>query len=238
MTPSEIDSRLERILPRVQKPGRYTGGELNQVVKDWDTVRTRVAMAFPDLYDLGMSNLGLMILYDLVNKRDDALAERVYSPWLDMESELRKAGIPLYSLETRHAIRDFDILAVSLPYETLYTNTLNMLDLAGIPLFSSDRTTDDPLVIAGGHTTFNPEPMAPFIDAFVIGEGEEVMIEIVETHQAWKKSGERDRPPTLDRRIRDGPARLHVRLHHLVRRWPPPSAAARRQPGSPRRLFP
>jgi radical SAM superfamily enzyme YgiQ (UPF0313 family) len=161
MTPSEIDSRLERILPRVQKPGRYTGGELNQVVKDWDTVRTRVAMAFPDLYDLGMSNLGLMILYDLVNKRDDALAERVYSPWLDMESELRKAGIPLYSLETRHAIRDFDILAVSLPYETLYTNTLNMLDLAGIPLFSSERTTDDPLVIAGGHTTFNPEPMAP-----------------------------------------------------------------------------
>ncbi|HUF37690.1 MAG TPA: TIGR03960 family B12-binding radical SAM protein [Anaerolineales bacterium] len=190
MTPSEIESRLERILPRVQKPGRYTGGELNQVVKDWDGVETTVAMAFPDIYDLGMSNLGMMILYDLVNKRADALAERVYSPWLDMEAELREAGIPLYSLETKHAIRDFDILAVSLPYETLYTNTLNLLDLAGIPLFSDERSPDDPLVIAGGHAAFNPEPMAPFIDAFVIGEGEEVMIEIVEVHQAWKKSGE------------------------------------------------
>ena len=114
MTPSEIDSRLERILPRVQKPGRYTGGELNQVVKDWDAAATRVAVAFPDIYDLGMSNLGLMILYDLVNKRPDALAERVYSPWLDMEAELRSAEIPLYSLETHHAVRDFDILAVSL----------------------------------------------------------------------------------------------------------------------------
>ena len=190
MTPSELESRLERILPRVQKPGRYTGGELNQVVKDWDGVETTVAMAFPDIYDLGMSNLGMMILYDLVNRRADALAERVYSPWLDMEAELREAGIPLYSLETKHAIKDFDILAVSLPYETLYTNTLNMLDLAGIPHFSDERMADDPLVIAGGHTTFNPEPMAPFIDAFVIGEGEEVMIEIVEVHQAWKKSGE------------------------------------------------
>ena len=190
MTPSEIETRLERILARVQKPGRYTGGELNQVVKDWDGVRTKVAMAFPDIYDLGMSNLGVMILYDLINRRDDALAERVYSPWMDMEAELRKAGIPLYSLETKHALRDFDILAISLPYETLYTNTLNMLDLARIPLFSAERSADDPLVIAGGHTTFNPEPMAPFIDVFVIGEGEEVMIEIVEVHQAWQKSGE------------------------------------------------
>ncbi len=186
----EIERLLERVLPRVQKPGRYTGGELNQVVKDWSDIDTRVALAFPDIYDLGMSNLGLMILYDLINKRTDALAERVYTPWMDMEEIHREHNLPLYSLESKHAVRDFDILAFSLPYETLYTNTLNMLDLAGIPIFSSERGVDDPLVIAGGHTSFNPEPMAPFIDAFAIGEGEEVMMEIIDVHKAWKASGE------------------------------------------------
>ena len=190
MEAKEIERLLERVLPRVEKPGRYTGGELNQVVKDWSKTDVRVAMAFPDIYDLGMSNLGLMILYDLVNKRGDALAERVYAPWMDMEDVLRTHHIPLFSLETKHAIKDFDILAFSLPYETLYTNALNMLDLAGIPHFARDRGSDDPLVIAGGHSTFNPEPMAPFIDAFVIGEGEEVMMEIVDVHKAWKASGE------------------------------------------------
>ncbi len=186
----EIERLLERVLPRVQKPGRYTGGELNQVVKDWSDIDTRVALAFPDIYDLGMSHLGLMILYDLINKRTDALAERVYTPWMDMEEIHREHNLPLYSLESKHAVRDFDILAFSLPYETLYTNTLNMLDLAGIPIFSSERGVDDPLVIAGGHTSFNPEPMAPFIDAFAIGEGEEVMMEIIDVHKAWKASGE------------------------------------------------
>ncbi len=186
----EIERLLERVLPRVQKPGRYTGGELNQVVKDWSDIDTRVALAFPDIYDLGMSNLGLMILYDLINKRTDALAERVYTPWMDMEEIHREHNLPLYSLDSKHAVRDFDILAFSLPYETLYTNTLNMLDLAGIPIFSSERGVDDPLVIAGGHTSFNPEPMAPFIDAFAIGEGEEVMMEIIDVHKAWKASGE------------------------------------------------
>lgn len=186
----EIERLLERLLPRVEKPGRYTGGELNQIVKDWDSTGTRVALAFPDIYDLGMSNLGLMILYDLINKRDDSLAERVYSPWMDMENILRTHRIPLYGLESKHALKDFDILAFSLPYETLYTNTLNMLDLAGIPHYAHERTSADPLVIAGGHATFNPEPMAPFIDAFVIGEGEEVMMEIIDVHKAWKASGE------------------------------------------------
>jgi radical SAM family uncharacterized protein len=188
MDPETIERWLNRNLMTVQKPGRYTGGEWNQVVKDWNTVATRVALAFPDIYDLGMSNLGLAILYDILNKQPNILAERVYSPWIDMEEAMRRDNIPLYSLETKHLIRDFDILGISLPYETLYTNTLNLLDLANIPLFSQDRKLDDPIVIVGGHAAFNPEPMADFIDAFVIGEGEEVILEIVDLVQEWKTS--------------------------------------------------
>ncbi|MGW8251841.1 MAG: TIGR03960 family B12-binding radical SAM protein, partial [Anaerolineales bacterium] len=184
-----IQTRLERILPRVEKPGRYTGGELNQVVKDWDAVHTHVALVFPDIYDLGMSNLGLAILYDLINRRPDSLAERSFAPWTDMERELRQTGTPLYSLETKHALADFDIIGISLPYETLYTNTLNLLDLGGVPLFSADRDESQPLVIAGGHATYNPEPMHAFIDAFVIGEGEDVIEEIIDIHQAWQHTG-------------------------------------------------
>ncbi len=188
ITPDQIKNHLERILPTVQKPGRYTGGELNQVEKDWEEIQTRIALIFPDIYDLGMSNLGLTILYDLINKRADALAERAYTPAEDMETALRTNRLPLYSLETKHSLADFDILAFSLPYETLYTNTLNVLDLAGVPLFTAERQEMHPLVIAGGHATYNPEPMAPFIDAFVIGEGEEVIQDIVNAHQAWKES--------------------------------------------------
>ncbi|HZD56160.1 MAG TPA: B12-binding domain-containing radical SAM protein, partial [Anaerolineales bacterium] len=190
MSPDEIQIKLEEILPAVQKPGRYTGGELNQVVKDWDQFETRVALVFPDIYDLGMSNLGLAILYDLVNQRADALAERAYSPWSDMEALMRSMEVPLYSLESKHSLADFHIIGFSLPYETLYTNTLNALDLAGIPIFSAQRTRDHPLVIAGGHATFNPEPMHPFIDAFVIGEGEEVIHDIIDLYQSWRQSGE------------------------------------------------
>lgn len=185
---NSIQTNLERILPRVQKPGRYTGGELNQTVKDWETVHTRVALVFPDIYDLGMSNLGMAILYDLLNRREDVLAERVFSPWTDMETEMRKSGVPLYSLETKHPLADFDIIGFSLPYETLYTNTLNALDLAQIPIFSTERDKEHPLIIAGGHATFNPEPMHAFIDAFVIGEGEQVIQEIVNIYQTWKSS--------------------------------------------------
>ena len=189
MRPETIQARLERLLPKVQRPARYTGGELNQVVKDWDAVAVRVALVFPDVYDLGMSNLGLAVLYDAINQRPDALAERAFAPWVDMEALMREAGIPLYSLETKHPLRDFDIVGFSIPYETLYTNVLNLLDLAGIPLFSQERTAEDPLIIAGGHSTFNPEPMAPFIDAFVIGEGEEVIHEILDTYIAWRAEG-------------------------------------------------
>jgi radical SAM family uncharacterized protein len=186
LSPAEIESRLERILLKVQKPGRYVGGELNAIVKNWEDVETKVAFIFPDIYDIGISNLGLQILYDLVNQRPDALAERAYAPWVDMEDLMRSGGIPLYSLESKHPLAAFDILAFSLPYETLYTNTLNLLDLAGIPLRSAERSESDPLIIAGGHACFNPEPMHAFIDAFVIGEGEEVIHELLDTVKKFK----------------------------------------------------
>lgn len=179
MTPEQIETQLERILPRVNKPGRYTGGEYNQIVKNWDDVDFKVALGFPDIYDIGMSNLGLMIMYDIINKHRNLLAERVYCPWSDMEDVLRERDIPLFSLETKHAIREFDMLAISLPYEQLYTNALNMIDLAGMPVRSEDRDASYPLVIAGGHSVYNPEPMAPFIDVFVIGEGEEAILKII-----------------------------------------------------------
>ncbi len=188
LTPAEINSRLERILPTVQKPARYVGGELNQVVKEWASIETHIALVFPDIYDIGMSNLGLAILYELINDRRDALAERVYNPWIDMEAELRQAGIPLYSLETRHPVSTFDIVGFSLPYETLYTNMLNALDLAGIPLLSAERHETNPLVIAGGQSAYNPEPVYKYVDAFVIGEGEQVIQEVIDTYQAWKRS--------------------------------------------------
>ena len=186
----EIALRLERILPQVQKPGRYVGGEYNQISKDWQAVATRVALAFPDIYDIGLPNLGLAIFYEQLNARPDVLAERVYCPWIDMEAHMRAEQIPLFSLESQRPVLDFDILAFTLPYETLFTNALNLLDLAGIPLKSSQRAAHHPLVIAGGHACYNPEPMADFIDAFVIGEGEEVIEEIVNTYQAWKRTGQ------------------------------------------------
>jgi radical SAM family uncharacterized protein len=174
---------LDRVLPGVQKPARYTGGEYNSVVKDWQQVEVRLALAFPDLYDLGMCNLGLAILYDIVNRQPHALAERVYLPWLDMQAAMRRAGLPLYSLETRHALADFDLIGISLPYPQLYTNVLSLLDLAGLPLLSRARDERHPLVLAGGSAVLNPEPMADFIDCFVAGEGEEVILEIIDAYR-------------------------------------------------------
>jgi radical SAM family uncharacterized protein len=189
ITRRQIREGLERILPRVAKPGRYAGGELNSVVKDWDSVQVHLALAFPDIYDLGMSNLGLMVLYDLVNKRPDMLAERVFSPWIDMEDALRSAGLPLYTLESKRPVASFDVLGITLPYQQLYSNALNLLDLSGIPLLASERGGDQALVIAGGHATFNPEPMSRFMDAFVIGDGEEVLIELLTVVGDGKRRG-------------------------------------------------
>ena len=180
LTPEQIEAKLDRILLKVQKPGRYVGGELNVTVKDWDEVQTKVALVFPDIYDIGVSNVGLKILYDQVNQREDALAERAYAPWVDMEAQMRENGIPLYALESKQPLACFDIIGFSLPYETLYTNTLNILDLAGIPVKSAERDDSHPIIIAGGHSTLNPEPMHAFIDAFVIGEGEEVIHDIID----------------------------------------------------------
>ncbi len=171
--------QIERLLLHVQRPGRYVGGEFNAVCKDWDATPTRVCLAFPDVYDLGMSNLGLAILYDILNGLDGVLAERAYAPWPDFAAALRQAGLPLYSLESYHPLADFDLLGFSLPYEVLYTNLLEMLDLAGLPLRSVERDERCPLVIAGGHATFNPEPVADFVDAFVIGDGEEAVVDVV-----------------------------------------------------------
>lgn len=186
---NEVKNKLKRILPGVQKPGRYYGGELNSIHKDWNSVDMHMALVFPDIYDLGLPNLGVMILYELINRRVDALCERAYVPWLDMEKAMRENDLPLYTLESFTPLASFDIIGFSLPYETLYTNTLNALDLARIPLRSEERTSDHPLIIAGGHATFNPEPMAAFIDAFIIGEGEEVLSEVVDCYKEWKHSG-------------------------------------------------
>ncbi len=178
-----IDDRmLDRILAKVQKPARYIGGEYNSVVKDWETIKTKIALAFPDVYDLGMSNLGLAILYDIVNKQSEMLAERVYVPWPDMEAAMRAVNMPLFSLETRHTLPDFDMIGISLPYEQLYSNVLTLLDLGGMPLHSQDRDERYPLIMAGGNAVYNPEPMADFIDFFVMGEGEDAILEIIQTY--------------------------------------------------------
>lgn len=180
---------LEKILYHVEKPGRYVGGEHNQILKDWDSVTSHVCLVFPDIYEIGQPNLGLAILYDILNQQPDILAERAFAPWHDLEAQLRENNIPLFSLESKHPLAEFDIIGLSLPYESLYTNALNVLDLAEIPLFSSERTDDQPLIIAGGQACYNPEPMADFIDAFVIGEGEEVILEVVHTIEQLKLTG-------------------------------------------------
>ncbi|QFG02206.1 TIGR03960 family B12-binding radical SAM protein [Tepidiforma bonchosmolovskayae] len=189
---------IDGLLARVSKPSRYTGGEWNSVVKDWESTNVRIALAYPDAYDIGMSNMGLGILYDILNRIEDVACERVFAPWDDMEAEMRRDGVPLWSLETRHPLREFDLVGFTFQYEMTYTNVLNMLDLAGIPVLSRERTDEDPIVIAGGSGAFNPEPMALFIDAFVLGEGEEVVVELTDLVRNWKREG-----APRERRLRD-----------------------------------
>ncbi|MHB0857028.1 MAG: TIGR03960 family B12-binding radical SAM protein [Anaerolineae bacterium] len=183
------DETLQDLLTRVQKPARYVGGELNSIVKDWAITSVSLALAYPEPYEIGMSNLGLTILYDLVNQRADMVAERVYTPWEDMEAAMRAVGLPLFSLETRRPLRDFDVVGVSLQHELNYTNVLGMLDLADIPVFAQERDEACPLVIAGGSGTYNPEPMAAFFDAMVVGEGEQVLLELLERVRDAKRDG-------------------------------------------------
>ena len=182
----------QEMLQAVEKPARYTGGEWNAQPKDSVAVLCRIALAMADVYEVGMSNLGLKILYEILNRRDDIAAERVYAPWLDMEEEMRRRGIPLFSLETFQEVSSFDILGFSLQYELLITNTLNMLDLAGLPLHAAERTDEQPFVIGGGPCVYNTEPIADFFDFFVLGDGEEIVVEVCDALIAWKKEGRPD----------------------------------------------
>jgi len=188
---------IDRVLRRVSKPARYSGGEWNSVVKDWSPTPLRVALAYPDVYDIGMPNLGLAILYEILNQQDDVLCERVYAPWMDMEQAMRQEGIPLFSLETRHPLGEFDVIGFSLGYELTYTNVLNMLNLAGLPLLAAERRRALPLIIAGGSGALNPEPLADFIDAFALGDGEELILDIVDSVRRFKERGGRSKRQLL-----------------------------------------
>ena len=180
---------LDKILHRVTRPARYTGGEWNSVVKDWDETPIRFALSYPDVYEIGMSNMALPILYELLSSQPDVLAERVFTPWVDMAAEMRSAGSPLFSLESRRPLTDFDIIGFSLGYELTYTNVLEILALACIPILATERDDSHPLVIAGGSCALNPEPMSDFIDLFIIGDGEEVLLDLLNTIREWKQKG-------------------------------------------------
>lgn len=176
------------ILLKIEKPARYLGNEVNHVVKD-PKGKIRFAMCFPDVYEIGMSHLGIQILYDLLNAREDVYCERVYSPWMDLDAVMREKKIPLFALESQDPIKDFDFLGITIQYEMCYTNILQVLDLSGIPLYTKDRTMEDPFVVCGGPCTYNPEPIADFFDLVYIGEGETSYRELLDKYKEWKKSG-------------------------------------------------
>ncbi|MEA1939409.1 MAG: TIGR03960 family B12-binding radical SAM protein, partial [Candidatus Caldatribacteriota bacterium] len=180
---------FEKIFDKVQKPGRYTGKEFNEIVKmeEKNNPLVKIALTFPDLYEIGMSYLGFKILYEIINNRDDAFAERIFSPAVDMEKLLRENYLPIFSLETYRPLKDFNIVGFTIQHELCYTNILNLLELGGIPLKSAERGDGDPLIIAGGPGAFNPEPISSFIDVFVIGEGEEIINEMIEIYKKWRK---------------------------------------------------
>lgn len=184
-----MKAELERILPRVQKPARYTGGEYNEVIKDKAEVDVRFAMCFPDTYEIGMSNLGMRILYGVMNEAPGVWCERSFAPWGDMEQELRRAHLPLYALESGESLRAFDFVGFSLGYEMAYTNVLNMMDLAEIPIHSAERGEDDPIIVAGGTCAYNGEPLADFVDIFSLGEGEDVTLEMIQLYRAGRAKG-------------------------------------------------
>ena len=188
-TTVNLSDRIEALMQRVQKPVRYMGGEYGAVMKDKEQVDVRYAFLFPDTYEVGMSHLGMRILYHIINRREDTWCERVFTPWVDMADAMRAAGVPLFSLESRAPVKDFDLLGVTLQYEMSFTNVLEALDLAGIPLRREDRTDADPFVICGGPCAFNPEPLAPFVDLIAIGDGEEETLATIDVYKKWKASG-------------------------------------------------
>lgn len=186
----QLKDKLDEILLKVQKPARYIGGELNSVIKDKEKIEMRFAFCFPDTYEIGMSHLGMKILYSLLNEREDTWCERVFAPWIDFEAEMRKAGIPLYALESLDPLTEFDIVGFTMQYELSYNNMLNMLNLAGIPLLADERKGLKNLVVAGGPCVCNPEPIADFVDLFMPGEGEEVINEVMDLYKESKRSGD------------------------------------------------
>ncbi|MFI5709062.1 TIGR03960 family B12-binding radical SAM protein [Kribbella sp. NPDC051620] len=189
MTVESLFPRLEALLPTVQKPIQYVGGELNSVSKDWESASVRWALMYPDAYEVGLPNQGVQILYEVLNEREHTLAERTYSVWPDMEQVMRDNGIPQFTLDSHRPVRAFDVFGISFSTELGYTNMLTALDLAGIPLYAVDRTDEDPIVLAGGHAAFNPEPIGDFIDAAVLGDGEEIVLAISDVIREWKDEG-------------------------------------------------
>src|SRR5438874_3485105 len=186
---ASVFPRLEQLLPLVSKPIQYVGGELGATVKDWDSVAVRWALMYPDAYEVGLPNQGVQILYEVLNERDDVLAERTYAVWPDLERLMREHGVPQFTVDAHRPVGAFDLFGVSFATELGYTNLLTALDLAGIPLVSADRRDEHPIVIAGGHAAFNPEPIADFIDAAVLGDGEQAVGAITDLVRDWKSAG-------------------------------------------------
>ncbi|MFC0434528.1 TIGR03960 family B12-binding radical SAM protein [Kutzneria buriramensis] len=189
MSVESVFPALEPLLPRVSKPVQYVGGELNATVKDWDSTAVRWCLMYPDAYEVGLPNQGVMILYEILNELEDVLAERTYTVWPDLEALMREHGVPQFTVDAHRPVKAFDVLGLSFATELGYTNMLTALDLAGIPLHAADRTEDDPIVLAGGHAAFNPEPIADFIDAAVLGDGEEAVLEVTDIIREWKAQG-------------------------------------------------
>src|SRR5690349_23371637 len=181
--------RLEPLLPSISKPIQYVGGELNSTVKDWDSCDVRWALMYPDAYEVGVPNQGVMILYEVLNEQDGVLAERTYSVWPDLEALMREHDVPQFTVDAHRPVGEFDVFGLSFSTELGYTNMLTALDLAGIPLHAVDRTDDDPIVLAGGHAAFNPEPVADFVDAAIVGDGEEAVLAVTDHIGAWKAEG-------------------------------------------------
>jgi radical SAM family uncharacterized protein len=194
---SSLWPRVEPLLARVEKPARYIGMERGALAPEHGPGRVAFLLIYPDTYEIGLPNQGLQILYEILNERADAVAERAYAPWVDMEQSMRAAAVPLFSVDTHRAAGDFDVLAFNLSAELVYTNLLNLVDLAGVPVRNDDRAPDHPIVIAGGHCTYNPEPLAEYVDAFVLGDGEEVVGEIADVIGAWKRGGRASREAVL-----------------------------------------